>query len=309
MPLVLLAVVPIFLVIAAGWLARRKSFPGDGFWAPAERLTYFVLFPALLVETIAKADFSMLDVLPMGSVIVAGLALMTLALVIARPLLGRTIGMSGPAFTSLYQGATRMNTYIGLSIALAVHGRLGLAAAAVAVGAITPLVNVVSVALLLRYGAFGRTLKPAGLALALVRNPLIVACVVGALLNWSGLGLPPVADTVLEIVSRAALPLGLLTVGAALVFDVRRSNAVAIGLGAVLKLLLLPAVVLGLALMMGLQGASLFVAVLFTALPTAATSYVLARQLGGDAPLMAAMTTAQTLLSLVTLPLVLTWVA
>jgi predicted permease len=71
----------------------------------------------------------------------------------------------------------------------------------------------------------------------------------------------------------------------------------------VIKLVLMPALVLGLALLLGLPPISRDVALLFAALPTATSAYILARQLGGDAELMAALITAQTLLAMLTLPL------
>jgi len=296
----ILVILPVFLLILVGSVCRRFGFPGAEFWPPAERLSYYLLFPVLLVTTLARADFSGLAVVSMVTALVGAILVMT-ALALG---LRRLLRADGPAFTSLYQGVIRMNTYIGLSVAYGVHGEAGLAAAAVAVAAIVPVVNVLCVLVLAR---FGRAVPPGwrGIGRQFLTNPLILACVVGGLLNATGWGLPPVLGPMLEILARAALPLGLLTVGAALELRATHANRVAVLTSAGLKLLVLPGLTLGGLLALGVTGVGVFVAVLFTALPTATSAYVLARQLGGDAQLMAVLITAQTFLSMLSLPLVL----
>ncbi len=297
---ILLVVLPVFAHILVGNVLRRRGFPGDDFWAPVERLVYWVLFPALLVTTLAEADFTRLAAGRMVVTIVTAILVMTAITLALRPILGVT----GPTFTSVYQGTVRMNAYIGLSVALGVYGTEGLAAAALTVAAFVPLVNVLGVLILARYGSNAQP----GLrrtVVMLARNPLIVACALGGSLNLTGIGLPPVIGPVLDILSRAALPLGLLAVGAALNLGaVRRSVAIVLGTSA-LKLLGLPALAALGVWLVGLRGVEAFVALLFAALPTATSSYILARQLGGDAPLMANLVTVQTLASLLTLPVVL----
>lgn len=297
---IILVILPVFLLIFLGHLCRRRAFPGEGFWAPAERLTYFLLFPALLVITLAEADFSELAVLPMTLAVVGAVVLMTGLSLALKPFLG----IDGPGFTSFYQGVVRLNTYIGLSVAFGLYGEAGLAASAVAAAALVPLVNVTSIYLLARHGAAAQPTL-GGVLKRVVGNPLILACVAGGALNLTGVGLPPVIGDLLMILSRAALPLGLLAVGAALdLRAIRQAKAVA-ALASGLKLLVLPAVAYGLALWFGASGVALSVAVIFTALPTATSAYILARQLGGDAPLMANLCTLQTLAAMASLPLVL----
>jgi predicted permease len=297
---IILVILPVFLLIFLGHLCRRRAFPGEGFWAPAERLTYFLLFPALLVITLAEADFSELAVLPMALAVVAAVVLMTGLSLALKPVLG----IDGPGFTSFYQGVVRLNTYIGLSVAFGLYGEVGLAASAVAAAALVPLVNVTSIYMLARYGTAAQPTL-GGVLKRVAGNPLILACVVGGALNITGVGLPPVVGDLLKILSRAALPLGLLAVGAALDLRAIRQAKTAAALASGLKLIVLPAMAYGFALWFGATGVALSVAVIFTALPTATSAYILARQLGGDAPLMANLCTLQTLAAMASLPLAL----
>ncbi len=297
---ILLVILPVFLLIFVGQLCRRRAFPGDGFWAPAERLTYFVLFPALLVITLAEADFSELTVLPAALGTAAAILVMTALALALRPWLG----VGGAAFTSFYQGIVRLNTYIGLSVAFGLWGETGLAASAVVLGAVVPLVNVTSIYVLARYGTAAQP-NLAGVGRQIVTNPLILAVLLGAALNLTGIGPPPVVGDMLRILGRATLPIGLLAVGAALDLAAARRAKRVSGLASLLKLAVLPALAYGLGRAFGAEGVALAVGVLFAAVPTATSAYILARQLGGDAAFMANLCTLQTLLALVTLPLVL----
>ncbi len=298
---IVLATVPIFLVIFLGAGLKTWRLLPEGFWAPAERLVYTVLLPALLISTLASADLSGLDAGAMAGAIAAALLIMTGVLLGLRPALAK----SGPAFASLFQGATRMNTYIGLSVAFAVHDTGGLAAAAVAVAVIVPLGNLLGVAMLARFGSGGTPSFAAGAGLIL-RNPLIAACLIGIVMNVSGIGLPPVVGPLLDILARGALPLALLAVGAGLDLRAARAGGRSLAAATGLKLLVLPGITAAGCWLLGVSPIATFVAVLFNGSPTSAASYILARQLGGDAPLMAGIITVQTACAMVTLPIVLT---
>ncbi|MGO2393359.1 MAG: AEC family transporter, partial [Halomonas sp.] len=206
------------------------------------------------------------------------------------------------AFTSVFQGAVRFNTYVGVAGAAALHGSLGATTAAVAVALMVPVVNVMCVASFVGAGTLGSASLGKSV-MALVKNPLILACLVGIGLNVSGIGLPGWSEATVGLLGRAALPLGLVAVGVAL----RPAALLRIDRGVLatnsVKLLLMPAFVLILTWILQLDPVSRDVALLFAALPTATSAYILARQLGGDAELMAAIITGQTLLAMLTLPL------
>ncbi len=298
---IVLAILPIFILIFLGTGLRRLGGLGEGFWRSAERLVYFVLFPPLLFTTLATADFAALAAGELALAMVAGAGALMVLLSLLRPVLG----VDGPAFTSLAQGSLRQNTYIGFSAAFALYGTEGLAAAAIWVAAVTPIANVYCIGLLARYGTGA---QPGALAVAraVLRNPIILASLAGAGANLAGLALPSVADEVLAILARGALPLGLLAVGAGLDFAAVRRGGRALPLAVLAKLGVLPLFVLAALEAFAIGGLGATVALLVAGLPTAPTSYILARQLGGDARLLAGIITVQTACAMVTLPLVLT---
>ncbi len=305
---VALATLPIFALIFLGAALRRSGMLGEDFWRGAERLVYFVLFPPLLFTTLATADFAALAAGELALAMVAGAAALMLALSLLRPVLA----MDGPAFTSLAQGALRQNTYIGFSAAFALFGSEGLAAAAIWVAAVTPIVNVYCIAVLTRHGSgapSGSGPSLGAVVRAILKNPIILASAAGAAVNLAGLALPPILDEILGILARGALPLGLLAVGAGLDFVAVRRGGRALPLAVVLKLAVLPLLVLAALRFLDVSGLGATVALLIAGLPTAPSSYILARQLGGDARLLAGIIAVQTALSMITLPLILTLLA
>ncbi len=302
MSLILDPVLPVFLLMLGGALLRHRGFVAEAFWPSLERLAYYVLLPALIVATLAQSDLARLAAGGTAVAVLGALAVVTGLLLALR----RFLPVDGPGFTSMVQGALRMNTYMALAIVGRVHGEAGLAAAAITMAILMPTVNAISVAALVRYGD-GNS-GNAGVAMLIrqvASNPLILACAAGALLGGSGIGLPPVLGPMLEIIGRAALPMGLIAVGAALELNAIARARAATALTLLLKLALLPAVAWAIAHALALDPVSTFAVVVFAGVPTATSAYILSRQLGGDAPMMAAITTAETAASALTLPVLL----
>ncbi len=295
-------IAPAFMLIALGFAFKRSGWPGETFWTPAERLTYFVLFPALLLRNLWVARLDGLPVAPMAAVIVCAAVAMTMILLAARP----AIGVPGPAFTSLAQGSIRFNTYLGVALTAAFFGTEGVTLAAVYLAFMVPLGNIICVGMLAAFADQERTSWPR-VALEIGRNPLILACLSGVALNAMGTAPPAWIDRMLEIMARAALPIGLLCVGAGLDAAAVMARRATVIVACLLKLVAMPAITWAACLLVGLADLPMLILVLFNALPAAPTSYVLARQLGGDARLMAGILTAQTALSAITLSALLAW--
>lgn len=292
---------PVFALILLGYVARLTGFPGAGFWDQAEKATYFVLFPVLLVYKLSLADMSGV---PLDTIALAVVMLVTGGSIVAV-LLKRGVSTSPAGFSSVYQGGVRFNTYVGLAASASLFGGQGVAIAAVIVAVMVPLLNLYCV--LMFTLLMNKTSSIAGVLMAILKNPLIIACLSGLTLNQTGVGLPAVIEPVAELLSRMALPLGLLAVGAGLSFKVLKGCQKEFIASSAIKLLIMPVISLGIAVVLELDSVTSQLLLLFAALPTASSAYILARQLGGDAPMIAAIITGQTLLSMLTIPLVLTF--
>ncbi|MCW5750367.1 MAG: AEC family transporter [Alphaproteobacteria bacterium] len=287
---ILVALLPVFLLILLGTILAKAGFPGQGFWPLVDRFSYFVLFPALLVKELASADLGRFDPLPM----VAGMSLGLYAQVALLMTLRARLPLDGPTFTSFFQGSLRFNTFTGLAAAQALHGGPGVALFAVAVAAMVPQINVFCVGVLARY-AYGKGAGWRNQARLIATNPMILACLVGIALNLSEIRLPPVAGPVIDALGRAALAFGLMAVGAALDLRAARQGSAVIAGICTLKLLVFPLLMWCAATLLGIEGLTRAIMVLWAAMPISPASYILARQLGGNAQLMAAAISATTL--------------
>jgi malonate transporter len=295
----LIALLPIAMLIALGAWLKRSQFLADTFWPQAERLAYYVLLPSLFFHGLATARLDGLPWHSMVAVLVASTVAVALVLMAARKL----ITADDAAFTSVFQGGIRFNNYVGVSAAAGLFGAQGVALAAVANAAIVPTVNILCVLIFAKYGSGGR--MPLSTVLKqLALNPLVLACLAGGLVQLSGWGLPVGIEPVLKALGQASLPLGLLCVGAVLEFGSIKDWLRPVAYSSLVKFLLMPLVTLGACHLFGLAGTAAIAALLFQALPTASSSYIMARQLGGDAPLMAGIIACQTLLAGVALPAV-----
>lgn len=293
----------VFFVIGIGCLARQVRFLGDAEWRGFEAVTYHLLFPAVIIHTIAFSPMIDAETIWLALALITGVAVVAGALSLVRPALV-ALGVDGPAFTSVLQGSVRWNTFVALALASHQLGARGVALMAIVIAALIPLVNVICVSALTRH-AQGKQLDAKAFALTLIRNPFIWSCLVGFALNPIAGLIPTFAVSGLDIIGRASLAAGLLVVGAGLDLKQLARPRLPHLIAIILKLLVMPAVIFAAAMAFGLRGEILKVAMIAAAVPTASAAYILARQMGGDAPLMAEIATLQTFLAIFSMPLVL----
>ena len=290
-PLMLL---PDFALIALGWLVCRHTPLDRPVWDGAERLVYYLLFPALLFNTIARSPLQPGAVLRLAGI---GLAVTAMGIAMAYAL-ARAPGVDARLHASGAQTAFRFNSYVALALAERLAGAQGLAWQALLLALCIPVVNVAAVWPLARHGGqgYGRELA---------RNPLILATVAGLAVNLSGWRLPELATLSLQRVGAAALPLGLMAVGAGLRLGaLREAPWLAAGFMTI-RHALLPALAIALVVGLGLPAAQQSVLVAFSAMPTASSAYVLAARMGGHGGFVAGLVTVSTLLAMAGLPLAL----
>ncbi len=301
-----LALVPIFLLIAIGWAVRALWIREDEMWRPIERLAYYLLIPALVIHDLYSADLGSLPFSRMVVALLGAIFIVSAILVIARPLLSRILVNGDAGFTSVFQGSVRVNFFIILAAAPALLPADGAALVIVAVAFFTVTVNFLSVLVLARWGAEGEA-DLGQLAKRLLTNPFIVATAIGIALNLAAVPLPHVADATLTMLAGAGVPLALLTAGSGLRLASIGAHLPGILAASALRLVAMPAIAFALGSLLGLEASVQAMLVLFHAQPTSTSSYVLARQMGGDHELMAAILTTHTLAAIVTIPAMLAW--
>ncbi|OBZ96309.1 transporter [Pararhizobium polonicum] len=303
MTIIFESILPIFLLVSLGVWLKRSPLIDLTLWEGLEQLGYYVLFPALLFSTLATADFAGMKPDSTALATIGSITLMSAALLSLWPLL-RARHVSPAAFTSIFQTATRWNGFMALAIAQKLYGPIGLSLTAMVMTLIIIPINVYNVGLLVWFNGGPKGLK--FFAFKIVTNPLIVAAMLGIVLNYIGVTVYGPVLSAIDMLASASLSLGLIMVGAGLkVSDALKPSLVAL-LAVFLKLIIMPVFMVGTAYLLGIRGDSLLVIALGASVPTAMNGYLLAKQMGGDAPLYAAVATVQTVVSFFTIPLVLT---
>jgi malonate transporter and related proteins len=197
---------------------------------------------------------------------------------------------------------------VALAVSGNLYGEIGLALASVAMVAIIPLVNVFSVAVLAHY-ALPEKQSVRAIAMTVVRNPLIWACAIGLAINVTHMPFPRIWHEVADALGRSSLGIGLLVTGAGLHLEGMFRPSLAVSVAVFLKLIGMPVLAIALALWFGLSGSNLSIVAACPAVPASSSAYVLARQMGGDAPLLAQIITLQTILAAITMPIAIALVA
>ena len=297
-PSILTSLLPVFLIIICGYLFKKSKFPGDDFWPGTEKIVYYFLYPALLFSSSAGASWEFFSVASMVWAILGAMFVMSGILLLLRPRLTR----NDASFTSVFQGSLRFTSYIGFAAAFSLFGNEGLYLAAVFITVMIPMVNILCVMVLVRYG--GQKSGWYWIFATVIKNPLIIACLAGMAFNLLGLQLPVMLQNFTIILGRGSLPLGLLAVGASLQVSSIQKAGNEVIYACLLKLALMPLLMWLSCTLFGVDALSTAVAVLFAALPGSPLSYILAKQLGGDTRLMSSIIAVQTGISMVSLPIV-----
>jgi len=301
---------PILLLIALGAGLAGLKFLGEQFQADLNKLAFWIALPAMIFENVATAGAPgsqtwWLLLTTFGA---------TVTIFGATWLVASLCGMSTQTLGSFVQAAYRGNlVYIGvpvLAYAFVVYPeaeRSGhIATALLAMAPTTAFYNVLAVIAL----QSGRN-NSAGIgtmrliAIALIRNPLIIACVGGIIFAVFGIPLPRFVDRSLQALGSAAVPVSLLCIGGALASMSLLGNGKIITLASLIKVGISPLVAWAIGSALGLKPVEMQIAIVLAATPTAAAAFIMARQMRGDVPFTSGTIALSTILSSVSLSVIL----
>jgi predicted permease len=295
------ALLPTFILIALGYGARASNLATAEQFGMVNRFGYLILYPSFLFTLVSSANFAGEDAGDFLLAVLAGfLVLVALALGL-RPF----VRGDDPAYTSVFQGSVRWNGFALLAAAAGLYGPSGPELIGLAFGPLVLMLNVICVIVLARWGSAKATSMRAVLDQIIV-NPLILGCAAGLAANFAGVrDLGPITDA-LRLLGAAAMPIALMCVGAGLDFKSLRSAGIKVASASAMRLIVAPLLVYAMCRLLGVAVLPTAVAVGIASTPTAAAAYTFAREMGGDARLMAAIITATTLFSFITMPIAIT---
>lgn len=290
---------PVFALIFAGYVLRRRGFTTDAFLKVSDRLVYFIFFPVMLFWKVGGAplDFTGEGAFYASAILaVAAVFLLSTSIIVVA-------GISPYQAGSFSQSCYRFNTFVGVAVVMSAFGEEGVRRFGLLIGIVIPLINVLSVATLTWFGRGKVSTKVQLLhtVRTLLTNPLVIGClggmIYGRFVHW----FPSFIDNTLRLASYATLPFALISIGGALSLKGMWTHFRLSLTASILKLAILP--VIGFASMkaMGLTGQAFQVGMVFFALPTSTALYILSSQLNSDTELASAAIALSTLLSIFSL--------
>jgi malonate transporter len=283
---------PVILMIAFGYGLYRYGTLDDAFVEKASRLVFNFALPALLFSTISASSVGQLTDFKVLGVGMGGTLIVFLTMLLITPILIKNKDDRGVVI----QGSFRSNMgIIGLAYCANAYGSEGLAYGSVYLGGLTILYNLLSVVVLNVFQ--NKATSYAKMSKDIVTNPIILSIIAGLLVSIFAIELPTIMTNSAAYFAQLTLPLALLCTGAALRFSTMRQNGIAGIFSILVKCTLYPFVIVGIAVLVGIQGMPLMVVFLMAISPTAAASYVMARKIGGNHELAAQIIAISTIVS------------
>ena len=293
------ATVPVFAVMVLGFLLKRKGFLTDEFVQVGNKLVFRVALPCMLFLDIAEMDPSQL----LDGRFVAFGAAVSLGSILLIWVLTRLLMRDKTQVGAFVQGAYRSSAAIlGVALISNIYGDAGYAPLMIL--ASVPIYNIMAVLILVLEAGGGGKHTPARLRSAAVlvfKNPLILAILAGAPFAIFGWSLPSMVGKTVSMLGKLATPLALLAIGASFVWGDALKKAKPTVLASLIKLVVLPAVFLPLAVGLGFRSEQLLAILIMLGSPSTASGYIMAKQMGNDAVLANGIIVLTTLLSAVTL--------
>lgn len=297
------SILPVFAVIVLGFLLRRFNFVEASKWQVVDELCFWVLFPSLLASTLINTDLRTIEFDKIFYVLLGMILTISALMLVLYPFFRNGMGLRPPQYSTLFQTVTRWHGFIAMALVLKFFGEPGLAVIAVAFVVLVPVLQLVNVTVLSIFSE-AHKFSYINVLKQIVRNPILLGCVVGMVVNFANIPVWDPVLTFLDLLGRAALGISLLALGAGLSLRAALKPSPVVGVALLGKLVLVPLIMFGFAVLFGVTGDAFIILMISAGVPTAMNGYVLAKKMGGDAELYASIATVQTAASFFTLPLI-----
>ena len=293
---------PIFLLMIIGAIIKRYWLTSDEFWRGTEKLSYFLLFPCALFSYIASADLKNNQILHVIGLLILASSILSAGLIIYK----KKSGIGAKVFTSIFQGSVRYNNYMFFGIGSALYKETGLSMIAIIALYLIVFTNIISI---LTFNIFLEKEKDSdyfnrlfNLIKKFTLNPMIFASLIALIFNKFEIKIDGSLNSLLQNLSNSALTMGIITIGSALKLSIKNiAQLKLIFITVINKLIIMPIITCILFYVFHVEGMVREIGILYSCLPCATTSYILSKQLGGDADLMASIITFETIFSIFSL--------
>ncbi len=289
-------VAPLTIYMLVGWLLRRSGLLGEDFFTKLSQLVFYVCVPALCLDNLRELDFSEVLANPTALYMAAAVLVVFSLTFLIVPRFCHEPSRCGVMTHAIFRSNDGV---FGLAVAETLLGAANMGLMVVCVAITIPIYNLLAVVVMEYY----RGGKPSigRMLVKVVTNPIIIGCVLGALLAILGLGLPAFIAKPLAGLSGACAPLGFVALGGALSFASLSKNRLALSIVCLFKLIVIPVCTLSAFYLLGMRGVGLLVGMVIFGAPCAMSVYPMSCTMGGDEQLAGGAVALTSVLSLVTI--------
>lgn len=293
------ATIPVFLVMVLGYVLKNLHVIDEPFVKTLNSFNYKITLPVLLFRDIAESDFySVWD-----TRYVLYCFLVTLLTIIVIWILAGFFYKNKSQLGEFIQASYRSSAAVlGIAFIQNIYGNSGMAPLMI-IGTV-PLYNVAAVLVLSFTGPNSHGLDKDSLKASIkgiATNPIIIGILLGMLVSLSPIQFPVIVTKTIQNVSVLATPLALIGLGAG--FEGRKAlkQLLPTGIASALKLIVLPAIFLPLAIAMGFTDEKLVAILIMLGSPTTVSCYIMAKNMGHEGTLTSSVVVSTTFLSSITL--------
>lgn len=289
-------VAPLMIYMLIGVVLRKTGVVDERIMRGANNIVYYVTLPLMCYRAIAAADIETMFDTPFLLYMAIGIVAVFALSFWLVPIFCKENKRRGV----LILGVFRSNDAIfGLAVAAALLGENNLGMMSIAISLSVPLFSILAVIAMERFRServrFGTVL------LRVIRNPIMIACYLGFLINLLNIEFPAVIQKPIDSLAAATTPIAFILLGGTISFAAVRKNRAAITAISLLRLLIVPLLAVCSLLLLGFRGEYIVVALIIFGAPVAMLTYTMAVGMQADDELAGTLVAVTSVLSIVTM--------
>lgn len=270
-------VLPLFVVMSVGYLARIIRLIDDSGVGVVNRLVFWIFLPAILFVSVYETNLQEVFNLPLIVFSTLGTTVVFIVSFIVVPKLVKKRDRCGVIIQGLIRGN---EVYFGFPIVASLIGTQYLGLMSIVVAFAVLFYNGYSIFALEYFK--GDTVDKKEIFKNLITNPFILATLAAVLMNLVGIGIPEVLMTGVRSLAAVATPLALFLLGASFNFTSTKGYLKEVIWTTLFRLIIIPGIVIAVSLLLGFSSAETVILFVTFGVPTAVASYSMARQLNAD---------------------------
>ena len=292
---------PVFIVLLLGYFAKQKGYIDSNFVDKGTWIVFYMALPFKLFYDIKNARIESLHPKYVLYIVLGVIFIIIIALLIAKALRIE----DKKKLSAFVHCAYRSNfVYVGFPILDIIYNCApSMEHMIVIVSFGLTLYNISAIVLLTYYSeAEDKSISVKDILIKIIKNPMIVGVVFGAIFNFLNIPVYQGVDKAIEMVAKISTPMSLILIGASLNFESSKSDFKLMFISAFIKTVLAPLILIPIGIKLGFTNMELGIAYVFWATPCAANCFIFTKQMKSDYEFASKVITLSFIMSVITYP-------